>query len=397
MHPSEGIRSAKSRLLEGKRIVLGITGSIAAVECFNLARELIRHGADVQAVMSPEALKLVTPDAMRFATGNEVITELDGRTQHVDLLGSYDDHADLLLIFPCTANTLSKMALGIDDTAVTTMSTIAIGGGVPVIVAPAMHASMLEHPAVKKNMNTLREMGVEFVGPRMEEKKAKVATVEEIAAAVARRLGPMDLAGRKVFVIGGASEEPIDDVRVITNRSTGETAVQLAMAAWLRGADVELWAGRMSHPVPSYIERRDFQSVRDLLDMVNGEAKDIVIVPAALSDYAARPSRGKIPSNLDSLRIDLEPLPKVLPALRHSARVLVGFKAEVGPSDDELLRRARARMEEYGLDLIVANDRQGIEGRDLVLPPSIGWNGRKVRREQGRACPPHTGRGALRG
>ncbi|HHT75136.1 MAG: bifunctional phosphopantothenoylcysteine decarboxylase/phosphopantothenate--cysteine ligase CoaBC [Methanomassiliicoccaceae archaeon] len=356
MHPSEGIRSAKSRLLEGKRIVLGITGSIAAVECFNLARELIRHGADVQAVMSPEALKLVTPDAMRFATGNEVITELDGRTQHVDLLGSYDDHADLLLIFPCTANTLSKMALGIDDTAVTTMSTIAIGGGVPVIVAPAMHASMLEHPAVKKNMNTLREMGVEFVGPRMEEKKAKVATVEEIAAAVARRLGPMDLAGRKVFVIGGASEEPIDDVRVITNRSTGETAVQLAMAAWLRGADVELWAGRMSHPVPSYIERRDFQSVRDLLDMVNGEAKDIVIVPAALSDYAARPSRGKIPSNLDSLRIDLEPLPKVLPALRHSARVLVGFKAEVGPSDDELLRRARARMEEYGLDLIVAND-----------------------------------------
>jgi phosphopantothenoylcysteine decarboxylase/phosphopantothenate--cysteine ligase len=356
MHPSEGIRSAKSRLLEGKRIVLGITGSIAAVECFNLARELIRHGADVQAVMSPEALKLVTPDAMRFATGNEVITELDGRTQHVDLFGSYDDHADLLLIFPCTANTLSKMALGIDDTAVTTMSTIAIGGGVPVIVAPAMHASMLEHPAVKKNMNTLREMGVEFVGPRMEEKKAKVATVEEIAAAVARRLGPMDLAGRKVFVIGGASEEPIDDVRVITNRSTGETAVQLAMAAWLRGADVELWAGRMSHPVPSYIERRDFQSVRDLLDMVNGEAKDIVIVPAALSDYAARPSRGKIPSNLDSLRIDLEPLPKVLPALRHSARVLVGFKAEVGPSDDELLRRARARMEEYGLDLIVAND-----------------------------------------
>lgn len=356
MHPSEGIRSAKSRLLEGKRIVLGITGSIAAVECFNLARELIRHGADVQAVMSPEALKLVTPDAMRFATGNEVITELDGRTQHVDLLGSYDDHADLMLIFPCTANTLSKMALGIDDTAVTTMSTIAIGGGVPVIVAPAMHASMLEHPAVKKNMNTLREMGVEFVGPRMEEKKAKVATVEEIAAAVARRLGPMDLAGRKVFVIGGASEEPIDDVRVITNRSTGETAVQLAMAAWLRGADVELWAGRMSHPVPSYIERRDFQSVRDLLDMVNGEAKDIVIVPAALSDYAARPSRGKIPSNLDSLRIDLEPLPKVLPALRHSARVLVGFKAEVGPSDDELLRRARARMEEYGLDLIVAND-----------------------------------------
>ena len=355
MHPSEGIRSAKSRLLEGKRIVLGITGSIAAVECFELSRELIRHGAEVRAVMSPEALKLVTADAMHFATGREVITSLNGETQHVDLLGGYDDHADLLLISPCTANTLSKMALGIDDTAVTTMATVAIGGGIPVLVAPAMHASMLNHPAVRKNMDSLRDMGVEFIGPRMEEKKAKVASVEEIVASAIRRLGPMDLAGKKVLIIGGSSEEPIDDVRVITNRSTGETAVHLAMAAWLRGADVELLSGRMSHPVPSFIERHEFRRVADLLSMAGGE-KDIVIVPAALSDYAPVPSEGKISSSLDALEIKLTPVPKVLPALRPSSRFLVGFKAEVGRSEDELLLRARRRLEEHGLDLIVAND-----------------------------------------
>ena len=355
MHPSEGIRSAKSRLLEGKRIVLGITGSIAAVECFELSRELIRHGADVQTAMSPEALKLVTPDAMHFATGHEAITSLDGRTQHVDLLGGYDDHADLLLISPCTANTISKMALGIDDTAVTTMATVAIGGGIPVLVAPAMHASMLNHPAVRKNMDSLREMGVGFIGPRMEEKKAKVAPVEEIVASVIRRLGPMDLAGRKVLIIGGASEEPIDDVRVITNRSTGETAAVLAEAAWLRGADVELLAGRMSHPVPSFIRRRSFRRVSDLIAMAE-EENDIVIVPAALSDYAPAPSEGKIPSNLEMLDVELAPVPKVLPTLRPGAKFLAGFKAEVNLSEDELMKRARRRMEEYGLDLIVAND-----------------------------------------
>ena len=356
MHPSEGIRSAKSRRLEGKRIVLGITGSIAAVECFELARELVRHGAEVQAIMSPEAMRLVTPDAMHFATGREVISQLDGRTQHVDLLGGYDDHADLLLISPCTANTLSKMALGIDDTAVTTMAAVAIGGGIPVLVAPAMHASMLDHPAVRKNMEALRGMGVEFIGPRMEEKKAKVASVEEIVATAIRRLGPMDLSGRRVLIIGGASEEPIDEVRVITNRSTGETAVLLATAAYMRGADVELWAGRMSYPVPPYIRKREFRRVEELLDMLNGSENDIVIAPAALSDYAPAASDGKIPSDLGSIDLKLRSVPKVLPVLRPRTRSLVGFKAEIGLPEDELLLRARRRMEEHGLDLIVAND-----------------------------------------
>jgi phosphopantothenoylcysteine decarboxylase/phosphopantothenate--cysteine ligase len=170
MHPSESLRGSRSNLLSGKRIVLGITGSIAAVECFELARELIRHGANVQAVMSENAMNLVTPWAMEFATGNEVIDVIDGRVQHVALLGDVPDKADLLLIAPCTANTMSKIACGIDDTPVTTMATTALGSKVPIIVAPAMHITMFTNPIIQQNLERLRQAGVEFLGPRMEGK-----------------------------------------------------------------------------------------------------------------------------------------------------------------------------------------------------------------------------------
>ena len=137
MHPSESIKCTKSTILSGKRIVLGITGSISAVESLELARELIRHGAEVHAVMTPEALKIITQYSMEFATGNPVITEIDGKVQHVSLLGDFQDKADMLLVAPCTANTISKIAVGIDDTPVTTMATTAMGSNVPIMIAPA--------------------------------------------------------------------------------------------------------------------------------------------------------------------------------------------------------------------------------------------------------------------
>mgnify|MGYP005834188273 CR=1 FL=1 len=374
MHPSASIRSLKSRALEGKRIVLGITGSIAAVESFELARELIRHGAEVHTVMTPEALKLVTPWAMQFATGNEVVTEIDGRVQHVSLLGDYPDKADLLLIAPCTANTLSKVALGIDDTTVTTMATVALGSGVPVLVAPAMHLAMFNHPMVRQNTKVLGEMGVEFIGPHTVGKKARIASVEDIVMAVLRRLGRRDLEGKRILVIGGSSEEPIDRIRVVTNNGTGETAVRMATAAFLRGADVELWAGRMLVPVPQFLKSRRFTRVEDLLDMVEDIDHDAVIVPAALSDYAPVAVKDKIPSGRKELEVKMKGLPKVLPAVRKKAGVVVGFKAEVGVSEQELVRRARVRLEEHRLDMIVANDftdvREGVTKAILVTAES---------------------------
>jgi phosphopantothenoylcysteine decarboxylase/phosphopantothenate--cysteine ligase len=356
MHPSEGIQCAKSRKLFGKRIVLGITGSIAAVECLELARELIRHGAEVQAVLSQEAQKIITPCSMVFATGNEVITDLDGWVRHVDLLGNAQDKVDLLLIAPCTANTISKIACGIDDTPVTTMATTALGSKTPVMIALAMHAAMYDNPIVQTNISALKYIGLDFVGPRMEEGKAKVATNEEIVQAVLRRLGKGDYAGTRVLVIGGSSEEPIDDMRVITNRGTGETAVEIARAAFERGADVELWMGRCSVPLPSYIPTRRFVSVADLVKMVPSVSHDIVFVPAALSDFAPKKAEGKISSESEELELVLEPVEKVLPLLRRKKVKLIGFKAESGIGESELVLKAEQRVKQYKLDAIVAND-----------------------------------------
>lgn len=356
MHPSEAIRCTKGRELEFRHIVLGITGSIAAVESFELVRELMRHGAEVTVVMTPEAAKLVTPAAMEFASGRKVVTELTGGAEHVSLFGDYPGRADMLLVAPCTANTISKMALGIDDTPVTTMATVAIGSRTPTLVAPAMHLAMYENPAVKENVKRLEGMGVRFVGPVVRDKKARVATIDEIVERVLAALGPNDLRGKKVLVIGGSTEEPIDQVRVVSNTGSGESAVQIALAASRRGAAVELWTGRMTFPVPPTIPRRTFHTVSGLLGMIGSVDHDAVIVPASLSDYAPKAQGGKIPSGEKELAITLCPLPKVLPALRSRTRALVGFKAEIDVPSSELVARAKTRLEEYGLDLIVAND-----------------------------------------
>ena len=368
MHPSEGIRCAKSKKLQGKRIVLGITGSIAAVECVELARELIRHGAEVHAVLSPEAQKIITPCSMVFATGNEVVTDLDGWVQHVDQFGNVQDRADLLLIAPCTANTISKIACGIDDTPVTTMATTALGSKTPIMIALAMHAAMFENPIVQTNISALKYIGLEFVGPRMEEGKAKVASNEEIVEAVLRRLGKGDYQGKKILIIGGSSEEPIDAMRVITNRGTGETAVELAKAAYERGADVDLWMGRCSVHLPSYIPTRRFGSVGDLVKMVPQVSHDLVFVPAALSDFAPKRTEGKVSSESKELMLVLEPVAKVLPLLRKKKIKLIGFKAESGIGESELVVRAEQRLKQHKLDAIVANDLNEVEpGMTSVL------------------------------
>ena len=377
MHPVEAIRGERSDLLRGRKIVLGITGSIAAVQCFDLARELIRHGAEVETVMSRDAARIITPSVMEFATGKPPITEVGGGVEHVDLCGEYEGKADLLLIAPCTANTISKVALGIDDTPVTTMATTAIGTGIPVILAPAMHGSMFNHPIVRRNMATLEEIGVEIVGPRIIMGKAKIATNEEIVSRSIRRLGRRDFQGTKVLVIGGSSEEPIDGMRVITNRGTGETAVELAVAAYERGANVDLWMGRHKTSIPDFMEVREFRRLSDLETMIGGVNHDLVMVPAALSDYAPEEAGGKIPTGEGELVLRLRPLPKILSKLGGDY-ALVGFKAEHGISEEELVDRATRKLEAHGLDMIVANDLTDVGNgvtRVLVIPR----NGKMVR------------------
>ncbi|MGI6008664.1 MAG: bifunctional phosphopantothenoylcysteine decarboxylase/phosphopantothenate--cysteine ligase CoaBC [Methanomethylophilus sp.] len=355
MHPSEEIYGETSNRLSGKTIVLGVTGSIAAVQCFSLIRELIRNGAKVIPVMTPSAQKIVTPDSLEFASGIRPITEITGQTEHVKYLGDPAD-ADLFLVYPATANTISKMANGIDDTPVTTMATVALGSEIPVAVAPAMHGYMAENPAVKKNIETLKKMGVNIIGPRESNGIAKAASVSEVVAWAVRLLSHDDLTGKKILVIGGRSEEPLDSMRLITNRSSGLMAVSLAQRAFERGAKVELWMGAGSVEVPDYIPTKAYETVDDLVKMLPKIDADVVIVPAALADFTPEKIyKGKIPSG-KGFTMKMKPVPKVLPMIRKKCDFVIGYKAESGLTREQLVKKARGRLEEYDLKACVAND-----------------------------------------
>ncbi len=362
MHPSDRIRGAEGKALRGKTVVLAVTGSIAAVDCVHLARELIRQGAHVVPVMTAAAARIVHPDAMEFATGVRPILELTGQVEHVRYCGAPPREADALLIAPATANTLAKVALGIDDTPVTTFATTAIGAKMPVIVAPAMHEPMLDNPAVKARIEELRALGVVFVEPVVEEGKAKLAPSEDIVAAVRRAVGPRDLWGRRALVIAGSTAEPIDSVRVITNRSSGRTGAEIARALDARGAEVTLMAGEglVARFRPPHAKRKDFRTVGDILkgldELGDLNAFAVVVNCAAISDYTIEKRDGKIPSGLEPLTLELRPAPRVLAAVRERfAGLLVGFKLETGVEHAALVQRARKRQAESRLDIVVAN------------------------------------------
>ena len=352
---------AKSEALKGKTVVLGVTGSIAAVECVKLARELIRHGAEVVPVLTKDAMEILHPNALQFATGKNPITKFDGTVPYIELVGTHG-RADLLLIAPATSNTIAKIAMGIDDTTVTTFAQNALGAGIPIMIAPAMHETMYANPIVASHLRALEKHGVEFVAPKMEEEKAKLADIEEIVERVIRRLGTRELVGKRVVIVAGSTIEPIDDVRIVTNRSTGETGIELAKAAFEKGADVELWLGHHHVRAPHYTPVKTFETTADLARMAGSLEADICIVPAAISDFAPVKEPGKIPSRQGKLSLDLRPTPKVLPALRKGARVLVGFKAEAGVTATELKERANTLLKEADLDFIVANDVSRVKG-----------------------------------
>jgi phosphopantothenoylcysteine decarboxylase / phosphopantothenate---cysteine ligase len=381
VHPSRAIRGRTTQLLDGKRIVLGISGSIAAVEVPRIIRELIRHGADVRAVMSPESTRIITAEAVEFATGHPPVLQLSGNVEHVTLLGPGEGRADLLLIAPATANTLSKIAHGIDDTPVTSCASIALGGGVPILVAPAMHSHMGMNPAVRENVERLLSWGVGIVRGASLEGEEKIATPEEVAAAVLHRLAEGPWTGRSVIVIGGASRERIDAVRSVTNESSGGMAVALANQAFFRGAHVALWAGALQVSLPPWIPVVRWEGVDELVALARGRRTELresmaVFVPAALSDFTLEPRPGKIPSRDNpSLTLSLRRAPKVLPTLRELAPPptrLIGFKLETGERAGDLEREGARLRVESGADWVVANPASAMgsaETSALVIGP----------------------------
>jgi phosphopantothenoylcysteine decarboxylase/phosphopantothenate--cysteine ligase len=373
MHPIEDIRASKSSHLQGKRVVLGITGSVAAVESVKLARELARHGAEVIPVMTKASTKIIHPDSIHFATGHRPILELNGAVKHVELCGVSKGRADVLLIAPATANTISKIAHGVDDTSVTTMASCALGSDMPVIIVPAMHTSMYTHNIIKDNIKKLKRLDVLFLGPRMEEAKAKMALIDEVVWAVCRTAGPWDYKGKSVLIVTGASKEPIDDVRCITNYATGRTGVEIALEANRRGADVKIWASE-SVGIPEFLDCNRFSTVSDLAKMTKNTKADVIVVPAAISDFTVGSKKGKIPSDI-ALTLELGPAPRILESFRKNKRALIaGFKVETGIDNKELEKRAEKRLDELGLDLMVANLIEDVEDKRtkaLILKPGM--------------------------
>ncbi len=338
------------KTLENKTIVVGITGSIAAVETIKLIRQLKRKGASVHATMSPSACKIIHPYAVQYAAHNQVVTELTGMVEHVALLGT-EGSADLLLIAPCTANTIGKIANGIDDTPVTTYAMTALGSGKPVIIVPAMHESMLSHDAVKYNINKLRSQ-VTFVQPRIEEQRAKLASEEEIVLTVERILSTGDLEGKRVLVTSGPTAESLDPIRILTTRSSGRTGKAIAYEAFRRRADVTIVHNDDAH----LVNQVHVESAAQMIDAVLEELKkgyDIFINTAALSDYTVDRQKEKIKSG-QALDLKLKHVPKLTNLVRaqYPGLFIVCFKAETHTDPSELIKCARS----VPVDLVVAND-----------------------------------------
>jgi phosphopantothenoylcysteine decarboxylase/phosphopantothenate--cysteine ligase len=349
--------------LAGKQIVIAVTGSIAAVEVVKLIHSLRRCGAVVQPVMSHAASGIIQPDALTYASGRETITRLSGWVEHISYCGE-GGSADLLLIAPCTANTLSKIACGIDDTPVTTFATTALGSQKPVIVVPAMHQSMYRHPAVIENIAKLKTWGVEIVDPRIEEGKAKIAGSEEIILRCERTILGTALSGKKVIITSGPCQEPVDDIRILTTRSSGQMGRALALQAFRLGADVTV-IHRDTFPCVNNVFVETADEMRCAVHRCFSErGADIYISAAAISDFAPKRLKGKIPSG-KPVNFFLKPLPKLLTeVILNYHSLIIAFK--LGRAPEKLAKK----MLNQGVEMVLMNSPESMgsaRGEYLLL------------------------------
>ena len=366
-------KGTKGDALSGKTVLLGITGSIAAVKTIELARSLIRRGAEVYAVMTDAAQKLVHPYALEYATGHEVICKITGAIEHVEFLG-IGGVADLLLIAPSTANTIGKIANGIDDSTVTTFAGTALGSNIPIMIVPAMHGSMYDHPIILQNIEKLKKVGITFIGPRIEDGIAKIANIDDIILNVERALSPGLLKDKKILITSGATKESIDPIRIITNRSSGKTGIELAKEAYKQCADVTLI--HSAHLGQEGIKELYVESASDMVNAVQSELSggfDAMISAAAISDFTLETiDKDKIKSG-KPISLDLVPTKKLLVEVKKNFPdvKLVGFKAEVGVSKNALIMSAKSLMRSNDLEFIVANDvgkgGMGTEDNDVII------------------------------
>ena len=387
-HPSLDIVGSDGAELSDKKIVLCVAGSVAAYKSIELARLLMRHGANVTCVASEAATKLIQPAYFKWATGNPVITKLTGNLEHITV-ADYKK-SDLIVVYPCTANTLGKLASGIDDTPIATVLTVGFGSKIPIVMCLAMHAAMYDNVAVKKNIAFLKRK-IDFVSPNMIEGKAKAAEAEDVLEYVLRKFGYSSvLKGKKVLITAGPTIEYLDPVRVITNQSTGRTGVLLAGELVSAGAKVTMVYGPGREKPPSGVKLVSVKTAKEMFLAVKNEMKkkfDVVIMAAAPADYTPeKPSRAKIKSKQQKINVKLTRVPKIIDHVKKLQKdvFLVGFKALARVSKKKLENEARRKMKECGADLMIANDvgaaryRKNPENNEVLIVDSkkvqaSGW------------------------
>jgi len=386
-HPSKDIVGSDGNELKGKKIVLCVTASVAAYKAVDLARLLMRHGADVYTVMSKSTKILLTPDLMKWATGNDVVTELTWKLEHIQL-ADYG-RSDLILIYPCTGNTISKIANGIDDTPVTSVASVALGSKIPIMIAPAMHEAMYENPILQRNMEALKGL-VEFIEPNIVEGKAKTADPETVLNAVLAKLrSNSKLRDKNILITAGATLEHIDPIRVVTNPASGKLGAAIAKEAISMGANVTLVYGHGYAELPNNARIINVKTSDEMMEAVVKELKSsnyhIAIMSAAVSDFKPESPRDtKMETrNKEQITITLKTTSKIIDQVKKisPSTFLVAFKADSNVSDDDLIKNAYDKMRECNADLMVANDigRKGSEMGSDTSEVFIITKNKKVR------------------
>ena len=343
-------------------IVLCVTGSIAATETIKLAREFRRQGHSVKAFMTKEATKIIHPNALEFATGQEVVLELTGKIEHVKY-----SQTDLILVAPATANTISKFAYKISDNPVNTLLITAYGHDTPIVFVPSMHDSMYD--AVSENVEKLKEEGIKFVNPRIDEGKAKFPAIEDIVLESIRAVNldkfkkgidENNIAGKNILISLGGTFEEIDPIRGISNRSSGKMGLELAKEAFIRGANLTILAAHHEVSIPKVFDVIDAESSVSMTEKVVEMVPDfdIFISTAAISDFTPINKEDFKISSSYNLSLEFEPVSKIIHKIKQINKdiFLVGFKAEYNISEERMIKCAQTQMKDAGTDLVVAND-----------------------------------------
>ena len=357
--------------LRGRRVLIGVTGGIAAYKAAVLTRALQDEGADVTAVLTASATRFIGLDTFSGLTGNAAhssVWDAPGSVLHVELA-----HAtDVLTIAPATANIIAKLAHGLADDL---LSAVALEHTGPVVIAPAMHTGMWQATATQQNVRTLADRGVRFVGPAEgplahgDHGLGRMSEPEDIVAAVIAAVGPSAMAGalpgRRVLVTAGATHEPIDPVRYIGNRSSGKMGIAIATEALARGADVTLILGPATAPPPAGVELVRVDTAEDMRAAVRAHADaDVIVMAAAVADFRPKlPAERKLKKDQGLPELVLEPTADILAELaerRGPTQVVVGFAAET----DDVEAAGRDKLARKGVDLLVANQ---------VGPPGTGF------------------------